>query len=87
MAGGASGAAGDPEALGAGLASAVNLLDPALVVLGGGVARQGAPWVAAVSKAMRRESLRETTQRVELARAGYDAGATGAARLLDEAAA
>ncbi len=89
--------AGDPRArevvlegaraLGYGLANAVQLLAPTLVVLGGGVAEYGEPWRAEVEAAVRAETFFEAMEhcRVELARAGYDAGALGAARLAREA--
>jgi predicted NBD/HSP70 family sugar kinase len=73
-------------ALGIGLANALNLLNPALVVLGGGVARLGPRWLEAVASAARCEAFPAAGQcRIELARAGYDAGAIGAALLAIEA--
>ena len=74
------------EALGIGLANALNLLNPALVVLGGGVAQVGHRWLEVVARTARREAFPEAGQcRFELARAGYEAGAMGAALLaLDE---
>jgi glucokinase len=73
-------------ALGIGLANALNLLNPALVVLGGGVARLGPRWLEAVAATARSEAFPAAGQcRIELARAGYDAGAIGAALLAIEA--
>jgi glucokinase len=73
-------------ALGIGLANALNLLNPALVVLGGGVARLGPRWLEAVAAPARSEAFPAAGQcRIELARAGYDAGAIGAALLAIEA--
>jgi len=89
--------AGDPRAvavvlegaraLGCGLANAVQLVAPTLVALGGGVAEYGEPWRAAVEEALRAGCFAEANEvcRVELARAGYDAGALGAAVLAREA--
>jgi glucokinase len=74
------------ESLGIGIANALNLLNPGLVVLGGGVAQFGQPWLDKVAKTARAEAFPEAGQcRFELARAGYEAGAVGAALLgLDE---
>jgi glucokinase len=70
------------EALGIGLANALNLLNPALVVLGGGVAQLGEPWLEVVARTAREEAFPEAGRcRFELARAGYEAGAVGAALL------
>jgi glucokinase len=73
-------------ALGAGLANAINLLNPELIVLGGGVARLGARFLAAVERAAREEAFAEAAAacRIEAARAGYEAGAVGAALLAHE---
>jgi glucokinase len=73
---------GAADALGIGIANALNLLNPGLVVLGGGVARLGQPWLERVAKTARSEAFPEAGMcRFELARAGYDAGAVGAALL------
>lgn len=88
--------AGDPRpdqvlheaaaALGIGIANALNLLNPALVVLGGGVARLGPRWLDAVASRARAEAFPEAAQcRIEMARAGYEAGAVGAGLLAIEA--
>ena len=69
-------------ALGIGIANALNLLNPELVVLGGGVAQLGASWLDVVAESARAEAFSEAGRcRFELARAGYDAGAIGAALL------
>jgi glucokinase len=69
-------------ALGIGLANALNLLNPELVVLGGGVAQLGGSWLDVVAETARAEAFSEAGRcRFELARAGYDAGAMGAALL------
>jgi glucokinase len=71
--------------LGIGLANALNLLNPALVVLGGGVAQLGTRFLEAVVRTARAEAFPEAGLcRFELARAGYDAGAMGAALLAME---
>ncbi len=73
-------------ALGAGLASVVNVLDPGLVVLGGGVAAEDPEWVALVEARLRTDAFPEAVCRVEPARAGYEAGALGAALIASGAA-
>jgi glucokinase len=68
--------------LGIGLANALNLLNPALVVLGGGVAQLGSEFLEAVVRTTRAEAFPEAGLcRFELARAGYEAGVVGAALL------
>jgi glucokinase len=75
-------------ALGIGLANALNLLNPELVVLGGGVAQLGMPWLDTVARTARAEAFPEAGQcRFELARAGYDAGSIGAGLLATTSAA
>jgi glucokinase len=72
-------------ALGIGIANALNLLNPALVVLGGGVAELGQAWLDKVAATARAEAFPEAGQcRFELARAGYEAGSVGAALLAME---
>ena len=71
--------------LGIGVANALNLMNPSLVVLGGGVSRYGTPWLDVVASTARAEAFREAAQcRIELARAGYGASAVGAALLAME---
>ena len=70
------------ESLGIGIANALNLLNPELVVLGGGVAELGPRWLEKVAETARSEAFPEAAQcRFEAARAGYQAGAIGAALL------
>ena len=69
------------HSLGVGIGNAINLLNPGLVVLGGGIAELGARYLQAVASAAAREAFSESAAscRFELARAGYEAGALGAA--------
>jgi glucokinase len=68
--------------LGIGLANALNLLNPALVVLGGGVAQLGPGFLEMVVQTAKAEALPEAGLcRFEPTRAGYEAGAVGAALL------
>jgi glucokinase len=70
------------DSLGIGIANALNLLNPGLVVLGGGVARWGQSWLDRVARTARAEAFPEAGMcRFELARAGYSAGAIGAGLL------
>jgi glucokinase len=67
------------------LANALNLFNPALVVLGGGVSQLGERWLDMVALKARAEAFPEAARcRFELARAGYEAGAVGAALLAME---
>jgi glucokinase len=70
-------------ALGRAVASVLNVLNLPLVVLGGGVAERGEAFRAAVQRSVEREAFPEAASacRVELSRAGYGAGALGAALL------
>jgi glucokinase len=76
------------RALAVGLGNAVNLLNPSLVVLGGGVAELGPRWLAAVHDHLRGQAFAEALAvcRIELAQSGYQAGAVGAALLARAAA-
>jgi glucokinase len=69
--------------LGRAIASALNLLNLPLVVVGGGVADLGEQYLALVERSVRAEAFPEIAAacRIERARAGYEAGATGAALL------
>jgi len=71
------------EALGQGLASVLNVLDPGLLVLGGGVVDRLEGLVARVAAATRRAAMAEigADVRIERAIAGAAAGAWGAALL------
>jgi glucokinase len=71
------------DRLGAALASAIHVIDPEVVVLGGGVSAAGAPLVRALAPALDRYVMtsHRGRQRVELAALGERAGAIGAALL------
>lgn len=66
-----------------GLLNVANLFDPDVIVLGGGVARQGAPLQARILEALAREPTFAEGRdvRVHLSALGPDAGAVGAALL------
>jgi len=72
------------EALGAGVASAVNLLDVEAVIIGGGLGlRMGEPYVKRISKAMKPHLfVDEHPPAIELASLGDLGGALGAALLI-----
>lgn len=67
--------------LGVGIGNAINLLNPGLVVIGGGVAELGDRYLEAVCFTALREAFPEPAAqcRFEFARAGYEAGAIGSA--------
>lgn len=69
------------EALGAGLASVLNVLNPDRLVLGGGVSERSEDLVGRIAAAVRVQAMPEiaATCRIERARAGALAGAWGAA--------
>jgi glucokinase len=69
------------RALGAALAAAVALLDPALVVLGGGLAEAGAQLIDPVAAELGERSHLGPAPRVVAAELGADAGCRGAALL------
>jgi glucokinase len=69
------------DALAAGIASAINLVDPAWVFLGGGCMTDP-DRVEAVARQVRAFTFSEAGTRIEPARAGYTAGALGAALLV-----
>ena len=71
------------EALGAGVASAVNLLDPEAVVIGGGLGiRLGEPWVERIRDAMAPHLfVRDDPPPILLAELGDLGGAHGGALL------
>lgn len=74
------------EALGAGLASAVNLIDVDGIVLGGGLPRRlGEPFRAAVDGAMERRTMASASPPIVLSRLSDFGGAVGAALLAREA--
>ena len=68
-------------ALGEAIADLFNLLDPQAVILGGGVACGDADLVLRVEQIVQQRAMSGARCRVEIARAGYDAGAVGAALL------
>jgi len=68
-----------------GIASAANLLNPELVVLGGGVVEAlGEPFVERVRELTRKQPLEAVTRdlRIEASELADDAGITGAALLV-----
>ena len=72
------------EYLGLGLASVVNILNPDIIVIGGGIANAGELLFKPTRKIMKENiisSLAKTTKIIK-ARFGEDAGAIGAALLL-----
>lgn len=72
------------DALGAGLASAVNLVDVELIVIGGGLGdKLGDAFVGRVEQATRTRLWAGSTLRVVPAALGDDAGVIGAASLFD----
>jgi glucokinase len=75
------------EALGAGIASAVNLLDVEAVIIGGGLGvRFGEPYVQRIAQAMRPHLFNDTRPPdVKLAALGDLGGALGAALLAKQA--
>jgi glucokinase len=75
------------EALGAGIASAVNLLDVEAVIIGGGLGvRFGEPYVQLIAQAMRPHLFNDTRPPdVKLAALGDLGGALGAALLAEQA--
>jgi glucokinase len=71
------------RALGRGLADAIHLLNPSLIVIGGGVAQLGESYFEEVRRAVRDEAFAEAVAacRIEPSCVGYAAGAVGAASL------
>lgn len=69
--------------LGAGITSIVNLLNPDVVVIGGGISDAGDAFVARVADEVRRRALKPMNDDVRIVRAqlGNDAGMIGAALL------
>jgi glucokinase len=66
--------------LGVGLAGVVNLLNPEIVVIGGGIADGGGGFVDSVSAHLRKHAIETATENLRIARAtlGNDAGFIGA---------
>jgi glucokinase len=69
------------EALACGIGSLINVLDPAAVIIGGGIARSGAALFEPLQKALDKVEWRPTGSQVKLvpAQLGEFAGAYGAA--------
>jgi glucokinase len=69
--------------LGLGVANVVNLLNPELVVMGGGLSLMGEPLLAAVRGSVARHAMpvQRATARIELSRLGDRAGVLGAVEL------
>jgi glucokinase len=70
------------DALGRGLGVAANLLDPELIVLGGGVAQIGEIWLEAMRHTMDEITLNQyEASAIQLSQLGEDAALLGAAAL------
>ena len=69
--------------LGAGIASAVNLLNPQVVVIGGGVSEGGQSFIRRIEKEVKKRAFPSATKNLKVIRAklGNDAGFIGAAKL------
>jgi glucokinase len=69
--------------LGAGIASAVNLLNPEIVVIGGGVSEGGESFIRRIEKEVKRRAFPSATKNLKIVKAklGNDAGFIGAAML------
>jgi glucokinase len=76
------------EALGVAIANAVSLLDPDIVVLGGGVPEAGETWLRPLRQSFSRHAVSPPAQEIQLvvAHLGYRAGVMGAAALGMQAA-
>jgi glucokinase len=75
------------EYLGSGIASAVNLLNPQVVVIGGGVSQGGMNFIRRIEKEVKRRAFPSATKNMKVVRAklGNDAGFIGAAILCEQA--
>jgi glucokinase len=71
------------EYLGSGIASAVNLLNPQVVVIGGGVSKGGQGFIRRIEKEVKKRAFPSATKNLKVVRAklGNDAGFIGAAIL------
>ncbi len=71
--------------LGAGIASAVNLLNPQVVVIGGGVSEGGQSFIHRIEKEVKRRAFPSATKNLKVVKAklGNDAGFIGAAMLAE----
>jgi glucokinase len=74
------------DALACGLTSIVNLVEPELVVLGGGVTRAGEHLIGPVREAVLRQAMRPAARAVRIIRAGLGdrVGVVGAAAIAYE---
>lgn len=70
------------EILGAGLASLVHILNPQIIILGGGVAQAGAPLFTPLKKAVKKRCFDQPVRRLKIVPAGLGdhAGIIGAAK-------
>jgi glucokinase len=75
------------DRLGAAIATAVNLLNPDVVVIGGGVAQSGEPLLSRVRMALERYALESHRRRLRVVAAalGAEAGVVGAGLLVWDA--
>jgi len=73
--------------LGAGIASAVNLLNPQVVVIGGGVSEEGQSFIRRIKKEVKKRAFPSATKNLKVIKAklGNDAGFIGAAILCSSA--
>jgi len=71
--------------LGTGIASAVNLLNPQVVVIGGGVSEGGLSFIRRIEKEVKRRAFPSATKNLKVVKAklGNDAGFIGAAMLVE----
>jgi glucokinase len=69
--------------LGAGIASAVNLLNPEIVVIGGGVSEGGVGFIRRIEREVKKRAFPSATKNLKVVKAklGNDAGFIGAAML------
>jgi len=69
--------------LGAGIASAVNLINPQVVVIGGGVSQGGMAFIRRIEREVRSRAFPSATKKLKVVKAklGIDAGFIGAASL------
>jgi len=74
------------EYLGAGIASIANIIDPEVVVIGGGVANAGAEFIQCIENAVKQYSIKAITKHLKVVNAemGNDAGIVGAILLAVE---
>ena len=73
--------------LGAGIASAVNLINPQVVVIGGGVSQGGLSFIRRIEKEVKKRAFPSATKKLKVVKAklGNDAGFIGAAILCSSA--